>query len=127
MLVTIYLLKETYFMRKTKNLKTFKDFCNSYYCQDYIRKYINNMTSVDFEQFYFEVKRAASFLIDEDYLFYKMFWILKYPFNNLCVELLNELCANLEGYDLSKIITNDKFDELMSLYATSLLEDILPL
>lgn len=114
-------------MRKTKNLKTFNDFCNSYYCQDYIRKYINNMTSVDFEQFYFEVKPAASFLIDEDYLFYKMFWILKYPFNNLCVELLNELCANLEGFDLSKIITNDKFDELMSLYATSLLEDILPL
>lgn len=85
------------------------------------------MTSIEFEQFYFEVKRATSFLIDEDYLFYKMFWILKYPFNDLCEELLEELCNNLEGYDLSKIITDEKFDELMSLYATSLLEDILPL
>ena len=85
------------------------------------------MTSIEFEQFYFQVKRTASFLIDEDYLFYKMFWILKYPFNNLCEELLEELCNNLEGYDLSKIISIDKFDELMSLYATFLLEDILPL
>ena len=85
------------------------------------------MTSIEFEQFYFEVKRATSFLIDEDYLFYKMFWILKYPFNDLCEELLEELCNNLEGYDLSKIITDEKFDELMSLYATSLSEDILPL
>ena len=54
-------------------------------------------------------------------------WILKYPFNDLCEELLEELCNNLEGYDLSKIITDEKFDELMSLYATSLLEDISPL
>ena len=114
-------------MKKTKNLKTFKDFCDSYYCQDYIKRYVNNMTSTEFEQFYFEVKRAASFLIAEDYLFYKMFWILKYPFNDLCEELLEELCNNLEGYDLSKIITDEKFDELMSLYATSLLEDISPL
>ena len=59
-------------MRKTRNLKSFKDFCNSYYCQDYIKKYVNNMTSIEFEQFYFEVKRATSFLIDEDYLFYKI-------------------------------------------------------
>ena len=88
---------------------------------------LDTVTSSEFERFFTEVKRAASYLIDEDYLFYKLFWILKYPFNDLCEELLEELCNNLEGYDLSKIITDEKFDELMSLYATSLLEDISPL
>lgn len=112
-------------MRKTRNLKTFKDFCNSYYCQEYIKRYVANMSSIEFENFFTEVKRAASYLIDEDYLFYKMFWILKYPFDDLCKELLEELCINLEGYNLSKIISDEKFNELFSLYSISLSEDVL--
>ena len=49
-----------------------------------------------------------------------MFWIMKYPWNNLSEELFLQLFFNIEGYDLSKIITESKYDELSNKFISSL-------
>lgn len=104
-------------MKKTNNIRNFRMYCNSYESPEYIKKYIHNMTDDEFNDFFIEINRAASFLIDEDYLLYKLFWILKYNFTDISKELCKELCSNLEGYNLDKIITDDKFNELITLYS----------
>ena len=91
-------------MKHTSTIKNFKSYCNSNCCPKYISKYVDGLSDDEFILFYNEVKLAASYLIDEDYLFYKMFWIMKYPWNNLSEELFLQLFFNIEGYDLSKII-----------------------
>ena len=111
-------------MKYTTTIENFKNYCNSYYCPYYISKYVDGLSDDEFVLFYNEVKFAASYLIDEDYLFYKMFWIMKCPWNNLSEELFLQLFFNIEGYDLSKIITDAKFNELYNMFISSL-EDIL--
>ena len=49
---------------------------------------------------------------------------MKCPWNNLSEELFIQLFFNIEGYDLSKIITCSKYDELSSKFISSL-EDVL--
>ena len=112
-------------MKKIKTLKDLNEYCNSYRCKDYIKCYVKKLKPTEYKMFLSEVKRAVSYLIDENYLFYKMFWILKRPFNDLCKELFEELCINLEGYNLKNIITDKKFDELCLLYSNPYLEDVL--
>ena len=111
-------------MKYNNTIKNFKSYCNSYYCPYYISKYVAELSDDEFILFYKEVKLAASYLIDENYLFYKMFWIMKCPWNNLSEELFIQLFFNIEGYDLSKIITCSKYDELSSKFISSL-EDVL--
>lgn len=103
-------------MRKTNSIKNFRMYCNSYECPEYIKRYIFRMNEEEFYNFFKEVNRAASYLIDEDYLLYKLFWILKYNFTDLSKELCDELCFNVEGYNLDKIISYDKLNELITLY-----------
>ena len=74
-------------MRKTNSIKNFRMYCNSYECPEYIKRYIFRMNEEEFYNFFKEVNRAASYLIDEDYLLYKLFWILKYNFTDLSKEL----------------------------------------
>ena len=107
-------------MKHTSTIKNFKNYCNGYYCPYYISKYVAGLSDDEFILFYNEVNLAASYLIDEDYLFYKMFWIMKYPWNNLSEELFLQLFFNIEGYDLSKIITESKYDELSDKFISSL-------
>ena len=45
---------------------------------------------------------------------------MKYPWNNLSEELFLQLFFNIEGYDLSKIITESKYDELSNKFISSL-------
>ena len=78
-------------MKHTSTIKNFKNYCNGYYCPYYISKYVARLSDDEFILFYKEVKLAASYLIDEDYLFYKMYWIMKYPWNNLSEELFLQL------------------------------------
>lgn len=111
-------------MKHTSTIKSFKSYCNSYYCPKYISKYVDGLSDDEFILFYKEVKLAASYLIDENYLFYKMYWIMKCPWNNLSGELFLQLFFNVEGYDLSKIITDSKYDELSNKFI-SFLEDVL--
>lgn len=49
---------------------------------------------------------------------------MKYPWNNLSEELFLQLFFNIDGYDLSIIITESKYDELSNKFI-SFLEDIL--
>ena len=107
-------------MKHTSTIKNLKNYCNGYYCPYYISKYVARLSDDEFILFYKEVKLAASYLIDEDYLFYKMFWIMKYPWDNLSEELFLQLFFNIEGYDLSKIITESKYDELSNKFISSL-------
>lgn len=107
-------------MKHASTIKNFKSYCNSNCCPKYISKYVDGLSDDEFILFYNEVKLAASYLIDEDYLFYKMFWIMKYPWNNLSEELFLQLFFNIEGYDLSKIITESKYDELSNKFISSL-------
>ena len=107
-------------MKHTSTIKNFKSYCNSNCCPKYISKYVDGLSDDEFILFYNEVNLAASYLIDEDYLFYKMFWIMKYPWNNLSEELFLQLFFNIEGYDLSKIITESKYDELSNKFISSL-------
>ena len=107
-------------MKHTSTIENFKRYCNSNCCPKYISKYVDGLSDDEFILFYNEVKLAASYLIDEDYLFYKMFWIMKYPWNNLSEELFLQLFFNIEGYDLSKIITESKYDELSNKFISSL-------
>lgn len=107
-------------MKHTSTIKNFKSYCNSNCCPKYISKYVDGLSDDEFILFYNEVNLAASYLIDEDYLFYKMFWIMKYPWNNLSEELFLQLFFNIEGYDLSKIITESKYDELSDKFISSL-------
>ena len=107
-------------MKHTSTIKNFKSYCNSNCCPKYISKYVAGLSDDEFILFYNEVNLAASYLIDEDYLFYKMFWIMKYPWNNLSEELFLQLFFNIEGYDLSKIITESKYDELSDKFISSL-------
>ena len=107
-------------MKHTSTIKNFKSYCNSNCCPKYISKYVDGLSDDQFILFYNEVSLAASYLIDEDYLFYKMFWIMKYPWNNLSEELFLQLFFNIEGYDLSKIITESKYDELSDKFISSL-------
>ena len=44
---------------------------------------------------------------------------MKYPWNNLSEELFLQLFFNIEGYDLSKIITESKYDELSDKFISS--------
>ena len=74
-------------MRKTNSIKNFRMYCNSYEGPEYIKRYIFRMNEEEFYNFFKEVNRAASYLIDEDYLLYKLFWILKYNFTDLSKEL----------------------------------------
>ena len=107
-------------MKHASTIKNFKSYCNSNCCPKYISKYVDGLSDDEFILFYNEVNLAASYLIDEDYLFYKMFWIMKYPWNNLSEELFLQLFFNIEGYDLSKIITESKYDELSDKFISSL-------
>lgn len=107
-------------MKHTSTIKNFKSYCNSNCCPKYISKYVDGLSDDEFILFYNEVNLAASYLIDEDYLFYKMYWIMKYPWNNLSEELFLQLFFNIEGYDLSKIITESKYDELSDKFISSL-------
>ena len=107
-------------MIHTSTIKNFKSYCNSNCCPKYISKYVDGLSDDEFILFYNEVNLAASYLIDEDYLFYKMYWIMKYPWNNLSEELFLQLFFNIEGYDLSKIITESKYDELSDKFISSL-------
>lgn len=107
-------------MKHTSTIKNFTSYCNSNCCPKYISKYVDGLSDDEFILFYNEVNLAASYLIDEDYLFYKMFWIMKYPWNNLSEELFLQLFFNIEGYDLSKIITESKYDELSDKFISSL-------
>ena len=107
-------------MKHSSTIKNFKSYCNSNCCPKYISKYVDGLSDDEFILFYNEVNLAASYLIDEDYLFYKMFWIMKYPWNNLSEELFLQLFFNIEGYDLSKIITESKYDELSDKFISSL-------
>ena len=107
-------------MKHASTIKNFKSYCNSNCCPKYISKYVDGLSDDEFILFYNEVNLAASYLIDEDYLFYKMFWIMKYPWNNLSEELFLQLFFNIEGYDLSKIITESKYDELSNKFISSL-------
>lgn len=107
-------------MKHSSTIKNFKSYCNSNCCPKYISKYVAGLSDDEFILFYNEVNLAASYLIDEDYLFYKMFWIMKYPWNNLSEELFLQLFFNIEGYDLSKIITESKYDELSDKFISSL-------
>lgn len=107
-------------MKHSSTIKNFKSYCNSNCCPKYISKYVDGLSDDEFILFYNEVNLAASYLIDEDYLFYKMFWIMKYPWNNLSEELFLQLFFNIEGYDLSKIITESKYDELSNKFISSL-------
>ena len=107
-------------MKHASTIKNFKSYCNSNCCPKYISKYVDGLSDDEFILFYNEVNLAASYLIDEDYLFYKMYWIMKYPWNNLSEELFLQLFFNIEGYDLSKIITESKYDELSDKFISSL-------
>ena len=107
-------------MKHSSTIKNFKSYCNSNCCPKYISKYVDGLSDDEFILFYNEVNLAASYLIDEDYLFYKMYWIMKYPWNNLSEELFLQLFFNIEGYDLSKIITESKYDELSDQFISSL-------
>ena len=107
-------------MKHSSTIKNFKSYCNSNCCPKYISKYVAGLSDDEFILFYNEVNLAASYLIDEDYLFYKMFWIMKYPWNNLSEELCLQLFFNIEGYDLSKSITESKYDELSDKVISSL-------
>ena len=107
-------------MKHSSTIKNFKSYCNSNCCPKYISKYVDGLSDDEFILFYNEVNLAASYLIDEDYLFYKMYWIMKYPWNNLSEELFLQLFFNIEGYDLSKIITESKYDELSDKFISSL-------
>lgn len=107
-------------MKHTSTIKNFKSYCNSNCCPKYISKYVDGLSDDEFILFYNEVNLAASYLIDENYLFYKMFWIMKYPWNNLSEELFLQLFFNIEKYDLSKIITESKYDELSDKFISSL-------
>ena len=50
---------------------------------------------------------------------------MKYPWKDLSECLFEELFNNLEGFDLSKIISDDNYDKLYSKYFTSLKETLL--
>ena len=60
-------------MKHTSTIKNFKSYYNSNCCPKYISKYVDGLSDDEFILFYNEVNLAASYLIDEDYLFYKMF------------------------------------------------------
>lgn len=112
-------------MNITKTLKDFKEYCCCYKCPSYIKEYIRDINEDEYYWFYNQIKKAMSYLIDREYLIYKMYWIMKQPWNDLCLELTEQLNFNIEGYDLSKIITDDNFNKLLILYSneiTSILE-----
>ena len=109
------------------NIKSFKNYCNSYLCPEYIKRHISNLSEKEFVTFYNEIKQASLYLKDENYLFYKLFWILKHPYKDLTKELFYELLSNPEGYDLSKIINDQSFEKLFSIYFSCYQEDFLNL
>ena len=50
---------------------------------------------------------------------------MKYPWKDLCECLFAELFNNLEGFDLSRIISEDKYNQLYDKYFISLKESFL--
>lgn len=112
-------------MNITKSLDVFKDYCEGLLSPCYIKEYVSKLSDYEYDRFYVQVKEAMSYLIDKDYLIYKMFWIMKYPWNDLCECLFEELFNNLEGFDLSRIISEDKYNQLYDKYFISLKESFL--
>ena len=55
-------------MNITKSLNVFKDYCEGLLSPCYIKEYVSKLSDDEFVLFYNEVKFAASYLIDEDYL-----------------------------------------------------------
>ena len=112
-------------MNIVTNIEVFKDYCEGLLSPCYIKEYVSKLSDYEYDRFYVQVKEAMSYLIDKDYLIYKMYWIMKYPWKDLCECLFEELFNNLEGFDLSKIISDDNYDKLYSKYFTSLKETLL--
>ena len=112
-------------MNIIKSLDVLRDYCEGLASPSYIKEYVSKLSVYEYDRFYVQVKEAMSYLIDKDYLIYKMYWIMKYPWKDLCECLFEELFNNLEGFDLSKIISDDNYDKLYSKYFTSLKETLL--
>jgi len=112
-------------MNIVTNIEVFKDYCEGLLSPCYIKEYVSKLSDYEYDRFYVQVKEAMSYLIDKDYLIYKMYWIMKYPWKDLSECLFEELFNNLERFDLSKIISDDNYDKLYSKYFTSLKETLL--
>ena len=112
-------------MKIIKSLDVFKEYCEGLTSPSYIKEYVSRLSDDEYDGFYIQVKEAMSYLIDKDYLIYKMYWIMKYPWKDLCECLFEELFNNLEGFDLSHIISEDNYDKLYAKYFSSLKEALL--
>lgn len=109
-------------MNIVASLGVFKDYCEGFTSPSYIKDYVSKLSNDEYMSFYDQVKDAMEYLIDKEYLIYKMYWILKYSWSDLSECLFEELFNNIEGYDLSKIISDDNYDKLYFKYFTSLKE-----
>ena len=112
-------------MNIAANIKVFQNYCEGSLSPRYIKDYVSKLSNDEYENFYSQVKEAMIYLIDEDYLIYKMYWITKYPLDDLSKYLFEELFNNIEGYDLSEIISDDNFNRLYTKYFSSLKESLL--
>lgn len=79
-----------------KSITTFQEHMLHNNSGNYINRYCNQLTSMEWKLFYSQMKEPLEFIVDEKYLFYMLKWILKEPYTDLSFEVYLQVIQNPE-------------------------------
>lgn len=100
-----------------KSIETFKEHMLNYRNANYINRYCKLLDEFSWKKFYDQMKEPLQFVLDEEYLFYILKWILKEPFEDLSYEVYLQITMDPEQTSGPlikaewKVILDERYEE----------------
>lgn len=96
-------------------IESFKAYMLGSSSPNYVKRYCQQLNAERWKLFHNDFSEPLEFMCDEDYLFFILKWILKYPFEDLSFEVYLQV-AMTPDHDIESLIKPEWIDVLDKRY-----------